>query len=442
MISGYKEADSASGSGAIRRNPDPNMRQNSETGLRSAESIGEGKPNRRTDRLAELWENLSHAGLAETTLRLGTHVLFLAAILLVAWGLREFYTFITEENAFEGSAPEDWSVVFSPLQGAQPTHTPTALPFDLSTFIQPDIMGGSARLQMSAIQGIRRQARLHTDVPSRPREEVLLYIVQAGDTLFGIADKFGLKPETILWANQLVLADNPHNLRPGQKLNILPVDGAYHRWSAGDGLNGVANFFGVDPEAIVQYPGNHLNLETLGDWSHPNIEPDTWLIIPGGRRAFVSWSAPVIPLDDPGVAKVLGPGACESVTGGVVGVGVFVWPANNHFLSGYDYEPDANHPGIDIDGDEGAPVYAADNGVVVYAGWNNWGYGNVIVINHSNGWQTLYAHLSAYYVSCGQSVFQGNTIGAIGATGNADGAHLHFEMMYNGVRVNPHDYLP
>jgi len=138
---------------------------------------------------------------------------------------------------------------------------------------------------------------------------------------------------------------------------------------------------------------------------------------------------------------VLGPGACESVEAGMAGAGVFVWPADNRFLSGFDYDPSANHPGIDIDGAEGSPVYAADSGVVVYAGWNNWGYGNVVVINHGNGWQTLYAHLSSYYVSCGRGVFQGSTLGAIGSTGNATGSHLHYEMMYNGVKVNPHDYM-
>jgi murein DD-endopeptidase MepM/ murein hydrolase activator NlpD len=95
---------------------------------------------------------------------------------------------------------------------------------------------------------------------------------------------------------------------------------------------------------------------------------------------------------------------------GIVGAGVFIWPANNRFLSGYDYSPATNHSGIDIDGNLGDGVYAADNGVVVYAGWNNWGYGNVVVINHGNGWQTLYAHLSSYYVSCGQGVSQGNTL--------------------------------
>jgi murein DD-endopeptidase MepM/ murein hydrolase activator NlpD len=78
----------------------------------------------------------------------------------------------------------------------------------------------------------------------------------------------------------------------------------------------------------------------------------------------------------------------------------------------------------------------------VYAGWNNWGYGNVVVINHGNGWQTLYAHLSAINVTCGQSVYQTNVIGLVGDTGNSAGSHLHFEMMYNGTKVNPHDYLP
>jgi murein DD-endopeptidase MepM/ murein hydrolase activator NlpD len=121
---------------------------------------------------------------------------------------------------------------------------------------------------------------------------------------------------------------------------------------------------------------------------------------------------------------------------------VFIWPANNHFLSGFDYSPSTNHSGIDIDGETGDPLNAADNGVVVYSGWNNWGYGNVVVINHGNGWQTLYAHLNAYNVSCGQSVWQGSVIGAIGITGNSSGSHLHYEMMYNGTKVNPWDYLP
>lgn len=362
----------------------------------------------------------------EWAARLGTHALLIVFIFILAAGLRSFYqsaALISPQGEFQ------WAAAATPTSSPQPL----ALP--------PVSLADAAPRAARSIQGVQRAADLHTDIPSRGRAEAATYIVQAGDTLFGISAKFGLQPETILWANQETLGDNPHSLRPGQTLNILPVDGVYHRWSAGDGLNAVAEFFHVTPDAIVDFPGNHLDRALLGDFSYPNIEAGTMLIVPGGRREFVSWSAPVIPLDNPGVARVLGPGACESVAAGAVGGGGFIWPAANHYLSGFDYSPEANHPGIDIDGDEGSAVYAADNGVVVYAGWNNWGYGNVVVINHGNGWQTLYAHLSAYYVGCGSSVYQGNSIAAMGTTGNSTGPHLHFEMMYNGVKVNPHDYI-
>jgi len=368
--------------------------------------------------LIAFWGTVSRLGLADAILRAGTHALLVALILFLAWGLREFYLLAAPNPAAQAASAA--------------TPTPNPLPEELPPFPSPQ----------GALSGVSRKARLHTDVPSRPREVVSTYTVQPGDTLFGIAEKFNLEPETILWSNQLVLADNPHSLRPGQELNILPIDGVYYRWSAGDGLNGVARFFGVNPEDILNYPANNLDPAAIGDFVSPNIEAGAWLVIPHGKRAFVSWSAPAIPLDDPGVASVLGPGSCENVQSGVVGTGAFILPTDGRAILGYDYVPEANHPGIDIDGEEGDAIYAADNGVIVYAGWNNWGYGNVIVINHANGWQTLYAHLSGYYVTCGQFVFQGNTIGAMGSTGNSTGSHLHFEMMISGVHVNPHDYLP
>lgn len=365
--------------------------------------------------------HMIHGSQTERLVRAGTHALMVAFILLVALGMREFYLRAEIVN------PLGKSALAAEIAEPTPTETFQGLPpLKPFTDIYP---------------GVIRGTRLHTDVPSRPRNEVFTYTVKEGDTLIGIADKFGLKPETILWANQFVLGDNPHNIIAGQEINILPVDGAYHKWSAGDGLNGVAKFFNVLPEDIVEFPGNNLSPDEIGDWANPNIEPGTWLVIPGGEREFVSWSAPVIPIDDPSVAKVLGPGACESVTAGAVGAGVFVRPVDNYFISGYDFNPSANHSGIDLDGDEGDPVYAIDNGVVVYAGWNKWGYGNVIVINHGNGWQSLYAHLSGIYVGCGASVWQTNVIGAVGNTGRSSGPHLHFEMMYEGVRVDPKDYL-
>jgi hypothetical protein len=391
-------------------------------GPQNQEDASDALPDSKS-RLLAVWESLSQAGLADAALRLSTHVLLIVLILVIGWIMREFYRSAQAEPDIQGSE--------AALAAAIPTPTPTEAPPALPAFTKID-----------SYTGIERTVMITTTLPARSREEVIIYTVEQGDTLFGIAEKFGLKPETLLWGNQLVLGDNPHNLRPGQELNILPVNGTYYRWSAGDGLNGVAKFFGVKPEDIINYPGNHLDPEQIGDYADPHIEPGTWLIIPGGTREFVTWSAPVIPRDNPGVAKVLGPGACGSIVDGAVGIGSFIWPANNHFLSGFDYSPSTNHSGIDIDGNTGDPVYAVDNGVVVYAGWNNWGYGNVVVINHGNGWQTLYAHLNTYNVGCGQSVFQGNVIGAIGNTGNSSGSHLHYEMMYNGTKVNPWDYLP
>jgi LysM repeat protein len=368
-----------------------------------------------------IWERLGRIGLAETSLRFGTHALLFILVSMVLWAIPHVFF------NYSISMSNDSILAVS-------NTTPTPGISSASIIEQVSNQGGES--------AIPRQINLHTTIPARPRTEVITYKVKSGDTLFGIAEKFGLKPETLLWGNQLILADNPHNLRPDQELNILPVDGTYYRWQVGDGLNGVASFFGVKPEDIVNFPGNHMDPNTIGDYAHPNIKADTWVVVPGGKRAFVTWSAPDIPRDNPEVAKVLGPGACESIPQGPIGAAIFIWPADHHFLSGYDYTPSTNHFGIDIDGETGNPVYAVDSGVVVYSGWNNWGYGNVVVINHGNGWQTLYAHLNNILVSCGQSVIQGGVIGAIGETGNASGSHLHFEMMYNGTKVNPWNYLP
>ena len=88
-------------------------------------------------------------------------------------------------------------------------------------------------------------------------------------------------------------------------------------------------------------------------------------------------------------------------------------------------------------------MWASDSGVVVYAGWNNFGYGNMVVIDHGNGWQTAYAHMQVITVGCGQSVFQGTQIGTIGSTGKSSGPHIHYEMLHNNYgKVNPWDFLP
>jgi murein DD-endopeptidase MepM/ murein hydrolase activator NlpD len=120
----------------------------------------------------------------------------------------------------------------------------------------------------------------------------------------------------------------------------------------------------------------------------------------------------------------------------------FVWPTPGRTISGYHYDP-SFHPAIDIGASTGHAIYGSDSGIVVYSGWNDWGYGLVIVLDHGNGCQTLYAHLSQINVVCGQAVFQGNVIGLMGCTGNCSGPHLHFEMMHDVYgKVNPLNFLP
>ena len=137
--------------------------------------------------------------------------------------------------------------------------------------------------------------------------------------------------------------------------------------------------------------------------------------------------------------NILGPGGCD-VTGGAYGGGAFVWPAGNHYLSGNDFW--SGHRGIDVAAGMGAGIYASDTGAVVYAGPIGGGYGNMVMIDHGNGYQTLYAHLSQVNVRCGVSVSGGQMIGLAGSTGNSTGPHLHFEVRYMGGFINPWQVLP
>ncbi len=285
---------------------------------------------------------------------------------------------------------------------------------------------------------LARKTNLKTIIPSRARVNVITYTVTTGDSLFSIAYNYGLKPESLLFGNYDVLQDNPHLLKPKQVLNILPVDGAFYKWKEGDTLGRVASEFKVEPQAIIDYTGNFIDLTAVEN-GEPKIEPGSWLIIPGGKRAIKDWGPPAITRSNPAVARYYGEGACGVVTSGAMGTGGFVWPTTDRTISGYTFDSNV-HPGVDIGGQEGNAIFASDSGVVVYAGWSNFGYGYMIVIDHGNGWQSAYAHLSAVAVSCGQSVFQGGYIGALGNTGNSSGAHLHFELSIGGAKVNPVDY--
>ncbi len=378
------------------------------------------RPPRNGDRHRGFWADLESRGWKRGVQRYVVHIA--VAMLVVVGVLLGRSGFVAFPQGSQGAFP---------AQGASPTSEDASLQLaDL-----PPFSGGPL---LSAI--VQRRVEGHTEIPSRPRLEVIKYVVQAGDSLFGIAEKFGLKPETLLWGNYDVLADDPHNLQPGQELNVLPVDGTSHAWIEGESLAKVADFFGVTAQDILDWPGNNLDPEM--DVNNPTISPGTLLVIPGGKREVSTLYRPRITRANPAVARILGPGACGSIYDGPVGTGSFIWPTPLHYLSGYDYNPSLGHPAIDIAGDTGHGIVASDSGVVVYAGWNTYGYGEVVVIDHGNDWQTLYAHLSQVNVGCGQAVFQGNLIGLMGCTGNCSGSHLHFEVRYGDGFVNPWNVLP
>jgi hypothetical protein len=209
-------------------------------------------------------------------------------------------------------------------------------------------------------------------------------------------------------------------------------------WREGEDFTKVAEFYNVDPVRIIEYPGNHFDLTSF-DLENPPIEPGRWLIVPDGSRPLIDWGPPAISRANPAVARYYGEGFCGEIYEGAVGFGAFIWPTTDRSISGYRFSP--IHRGIDIAGSIGNAVYATDSGVVVYSGWSNYGYGYLIVVDHGNGWQTAYAHLSSISAVCGQSVFQGSVIGGVGSTGNSSGPHLHFEMVFNGAKVNPENFL-
>lgn len=283
-----------------------------------------------------------------------------------------------------------------------------------------------------AFVSISRDIQLKTNVPAdKPRYKPAEYRVSRGDSVFAIAESYKVTPETVLWANYDVLQDDPHSLKPGQVLKIPPTDGIYYQWKENDSLESVANEFKAKIDDILNFPGNDIDL------TDPKITSGTWVMVPGGEREFVQWLVPTVATGSSGTSST-NQSACPA---GAVGGGGFMWPADNHYLSGNDYW--SGHLGIDIAAGEGASVYAADSGVVTMAqGGYNYGYGNVIQIDHGNGYSSIYAHLSVIGVGLCSSVGAGQWIGASGNTGNSQGAHLHFEVRQGGGFINPWFVLP
>lgn len=276
--------------------------------------------------------------------------------------------------------------------------------------------------------------------PVAEREHVIKYTVQPGDALFTIAEKFGIHPNTIFWANTGTLQDNVHLIQSGTELYILPINGVYHVSNGEQTIEEIASLYGVTPGDIL-----YSDYNDLGDYESGYVPPSGLrIVVPGGRRDYISWQSPIQTGTESGRANPEGtihPGSCRQFYSGTGGAGNYMNPLGTTlYRLTNTFQP--WHPGVDITADvTSPPIYAAETGVVVFAGWHRDGYGELIILDHGDGWTTYYGHLSERFVGCGDQISRGQLIGIMGSTGNSSGLHVHFEVRHNDVPLKPSDYI-
>ncbi len=253
------------------------------------------------------------------------------------------------------------------------------------------------------------------------RDETEQYTVQGGDTISTIAEQFGVSSRTILWANNLSDTDF---IKPGQSLKIPPVSGYLYAVKSGDTVAGIAQKYKGNEQQILE--ANNLPLADA-------LQAGTEIIIPGGEPP-----APPTPVSQPRslLQQIFvrdNPPASVPASGAR-----FIWPTPNRRIN--QYYRGRFHTGIDIEGTYASPIYAASGGTVEFASSDRSGYGLHVIINHGNGFRTMYAHASKVFVRPGQHVSQGQTIAMVGSTGRSTGTHLHFEVRTSNGFVNPLAY--
>jgi murein DD-endopeptidase MepM/ murein hydrolase activator NlpD len=266
------------------------------------------------------------------------------------------------------------------------------------------------------------------EIPVPTRSENVDYFVQAGDTLSGIAEKFDLTVNTILWANNLTWNST---IKPGAKLVILPSSGVDYEIKKGDNLNSVAKKYQADLDKILAY--NELS-------SVSDIRAGDLIFIPEGikpTQVVSSYKAPTVankPKNNPADVfsnEVVPPASDLSANTKLL------WPVLSHRITQYF---SWRHTGLDVGDKVGNPIYASEDGKIERSGWST-GYGYNVIINHGNGLETLYGHASKLLVKTGDTVSRGQVIALIGSTGWSTGPHLHMEVRVNGVRKNPISYI-
>ena len=251
---------------------------------------------------------------------------------------------------------------------------------------------------------------------SEKLRDIIRYTVAEGDTVSSIAEKFGVSADTIRWQNNLT----KDKVKVGQVIEILPVSGVSHKVKKSDTVYSIAKYYDTSPQGIVDFPYNTFTNDETFELAIGQI-----IVIPDGVRPAERQISPRV--------RQLTPDA-----GTVVASGNFVWPAGGTITQRFVWY----HKGIDIANSAGSNILAADAGTVIMAGWpDGYGYGNRVLINHGNGYKTLYGHLSQIYVVPGQTVARGAAIGKMGSSGRSTGVHLHFEIIQGGTYLNPLNIL-
>jgi len=283
---------------------------------------------------------------------------------------------------------------------------------------------------------------LPTSQPQQAAFQVRVYAVTAGDTLTGIAARFGLSMMSIWWANNLTSKDQLH---VGQLLLIPPVDGVLYTAQAGDTVAAVAARFHADPTVMATFNDLTTDELTLGEQ----------VMIPNGVGPSIAATPAVATASR--TAKVTS--TTRTTTVGCTGCGFapLLWPVKGGYISqgygctGFSYEPPVGdcahyHSGIDIAAPSGTSIVAAAAGTILYAGWKDNDGGYQLWVSDGHDYYTGYYHLSALLVHAGQTVGRGQLIGRVGSTGHSTGPHLYFQvwigrMWDGGTTVNPLGYF-
>lgn len=277
--------------------------------------------------------------------------------------------------------------------------------------------------QISTIQGgtaIVKPEIAATKITEREREEIVFHKVVSGDSVSTIAQKYGVSVNTVLWENNLSAYSI---IREGDELAILPMTGITHKTASGDNLGKLADKYGIDKDKIAL--ANKIKADDV-------LKIGQKIIIPEGKKITYTAYAPKTYTGFEAIKDIVKAPSAKPVAGNKMN-----WPTVGSRITQYF---SWRHYAIDIADKIGTPLYAADAGTVELAGWGK-GYGNQIVIDHGGGKKTRYAHLSKFNVEKGDVVTKGQTIGGMGSTGWSTGSHLHFEIIINGKKYNPLDYI-